>query len=48
MLSVLTWLGTAYSAYRSAEDSGLWIFRLNVPEFQNYLEMFLVSKGVLP
>lgn len=44
---IFNWLGSAYQAYRAAEDSGIWMLRMNMPYVHNYMESSLISQGRL-
>ena len=44
---ILDGLGTIYNAYRAAQDAGIWIFQVNAPYIQNYMESSLIEKGRL-
>lgn len=48
MIDVLMMLGKAYAAYRAAEDSGIWLWRLSSTQTGNYVESFLITKGLMP
>lgn len=45
--AVIESLGAGFAAYRTTYDSGTWFWNLQATQTQQYMESYLISKGLL-